>query len=214
MLVLSKENSIANKFLAEMRDVNIQKDSMRFRQNIERLGQIMAYEVSKRIDYQELEVTTPLGEHKSMVPSDQPVIVSILRAAVPFYNGLLSFFDQAESAFIGAYRTGDESPEFVEVAMEYLASPSLENKVLLMSDPMLATGRSMVKTYESLLKNGKPKKVFVCSIIGSQQGVDYVRKHMPEAELLIGDIDPELNDHAYIVPGLGDAGDLAFGTKL
>ena len=214
MQVLARENSLVNVFLAEMRDREIQKDSMRFRTNIERIGQIMAYEVSKQMIYTPKKVTTPLGVHESSVFSDQPVIVSILRAAVPFYQGLLSFFDKAESAFIGAYRTGEESKDFVEVAMEYLASPSLEGRILIMSDPMLATGRSMVKTYQSLLKNGTPSKVFVCSVIGSQQGVDYLKKHMPDARLIIGDIDPELNDHAYIVPGLGDAGDLAFGKKL
>ncbi len=214
MFVLARENTLANNFLAEMRDKEIQKDSMRFRTNIHRLGEIFAYEISKEFNFVQRDVNTPLGVHKSSVFEEQPILVTVLRAGLPFYQGFLSYIDKAESAFIGAYRTGEESKDFVEVALNYMASPDLTNRTLIIADPMLATGRSIVKTYETLHKNGKPGQVFVASIIASQQGVDYVKKHMPDAKLYIGDIDAELTDKAYITPGLGDAGDLAFGPKL
>ncbi len=214
MFVLSNENTLANNFLAEMRDKSIQKDSMRFRTNIHRLGEIFAYEISKEFDFVQKDISTPLGTHVSNVFENQPILVTVLRAGLPFYQGLLSYLDKAESAFIGAYRTGEESKDFVEIALNYMASPDLTDRNVIIADPMLATGRSMVKTYETLLKNGKPKSVFVAAIIASQQGVNYVKTHMPDAKLFIGDIDAELTDNAYITPGLGDAGDLAFGPKL
>lgn len=214
MFVLTKENSIANNFLAEMRDKSIQKDSMRFRTNIHRLGEILAYEISKKLDYENQEVITPLGTHHSTIIKKHPILATVMRAGLPFYQGFLSYLDKAESAFIGAYRTGEESKDFVEVALQYMASPNLNGRTVIIADPMLATGRSIVKTYQTLLKNGTPSKVFVACIIGSQQGVDYLQQHMPNAELYIGDIDAELSDNAYIIPGLGDAGDLAFGQKL
>ena len=215
MFVLTQENSVANDFLAELRDHNIQKDSMRFRTNIRRLGEIMAYEISKKLNYISREVTTPLGVHHSQLIEKYPILATVLRAGLPFYEGFLSYLDKAESAFIGAYRVEEgDGKDFIEVALQYMASPDLNGRSIIIADPMLATGRSIVKTYNTLLKNGTPENVFVACVIASREGVEYVRENMPEAHLYIGDIDEKLSDEAYIVPGLGDAGDLAFGQKL
>ncbi len=210
---LSDKNSIFNQFIAEIRDVDIQLDAMRFRRNLERIGEILAYELSQDLDYFEEEVFTPLGIAKTNLIKQQPVIASILRAGLPLHQGLLNIFDQAENSFISAYRKHHKDGDF-EVHVDYLASPDLEDKTLILADPMLATGTSMVEVYKALLEKGKPKKIHVVSVIASKQAVEYVKSKLPSnTKMWIGAIDDELTAQAYIVPGLGDAGDLAFGEK-
>jgi len=212
---LELNNSLINTYIAELRDVEIQKDSMRFRRNIERIGEILSYEFSKTLSYIEKEVETPLGIKKSLLPENDIVICSILRAGLPIHNGILNYFDRAENAFISAYRHHPNNDAEFEIKVEYLASPSLENKTLILADPMLATGNSMIAVYEALLKQGTPKEIHVFAVIGANQGVEFIAEHLPEnTHLWIATIDAELNDHGYIIPGLGDAGDLAFGDKL
>ena len=209
----SDYSSVYNKFLAELRDVNIQKDSMRFRKNLERIGEISAYEISKKLDKKNQITTTPLGVSGTYVPLNNLVLATILRAGLPLHNGLLKYFDSAENCFISAYRKHTSKDDF-EVEIQYMASPNLNDKVVLLSDPMLASGKSMVLAYKALLKNGTPKKIHVVSVIGSQQGVDFISKNLPDnSTLWIGAIDPKMTSQSYIVPGLGDAGDLAFGIK-
>ena len=209
----SDYSSVYNKFLSELRDVNIQKDSMRFRKNLERIGEISAYEISKKLDKKNQITTTPLGVSGTYVPLNNLVLATILRAGLPLHNGLLKYFDSAENCFISAYRKHTSKDDF-EVEIQYMASPNLNDKVVLLSDPMLASGKSMVLAYKALLKNGIPKKIHVVSVIGSQQGVDFISKNMPDnTTLWIGAIDPKMTSQSYIVPGLGDAGDLAFGIK-
>ncbi len=212
---LSEQNSILNHYLKEIRSVEWQKDSMRFRRNLERIGEIMAYEISKTLDYQSEEVETPLGFSSIPQVSDQVVISTILRAGLPFHNGFLNYFDRAGNAFVSAYRKYKDALKF-DIFIEYIASPDLNGKTLIINDPMLATGSSMELTYGALLTKGKPAKVHIATIIASQQAVDYVAKHLPQENisLWVAAIDPGLNDHSYIVPGLGDAGDLAFGEKV
>ncbi len=212
---VSKQNSILNKFIAEIRDKNIQKDSLRFRTNIERMGQIISYEMSKTLNYKEKDVITPLGIKQMQVLEDQVVLASILRAGLPLHMGVLHIFDDAENAFISAYRHHKNGSDAFDIQVDYVATPSIENKVLVLVDPMLATGQSLVAVYEKLKQFGKPKHLHVISIIGSQQGIDYISKKLPaDTQLWIADFDQELNDKGYIVPGLGDAGDLAYGKKL
>ncbi len=212
---LAKENSILNSFISELRDVKIQKDSMRFRRNIERIGEILGYEMSKSLQYNTTTIETPLGNCKMSLLNNDIVLCSILRAGVPLHNGLLNYFDDAENAFISAYRHHKEKPDSFEIIVEYLACPSLENKTLILADPMLATGQSMLATFEALKPFGKPKNVHLVSVIGAQEGVDFLNDNFSEdTNLWIATIDPELSDKGYIVPGLGDAGDLAFGQKL
>jgi|TARA_B110000971_G_scaffold3197_1_gene3270 uracil phosphoribosyltransferase len=209
----SDYSSVYNKFLSELRDVNIQKDSMRFRKNLERIGEISAYEISKKLDKKNQITTTPLGVSGTYVPLNNLVLATILRAGLPLHNGLLKYFDSAENCFISAYRKHTSKDDF-EVEIQYMASPNLNDKVVLLSDPMLASGKSMVLAYKALLENGTPKKIHVVSVIGSQQGVDFISKNMPDnTTLWIGAIDPKMTSQSYIVPGLGDAGDLAFGIK-
>ncbi len=211
---LLEQNSIAAKFLAELRDVNTQKDQMRFRRNIERLGEIMAYELSKELSYKKIIVTSPLGNSETVEPDESIVICSILRAGLPLHTGLLSYFDTAENTFISAYRHHTSEKEF-EIKVEYLASPSLEGKTLILADPMLATGGSMVTVYEALKPMGNPAKIHLVSVIGARPGVEFVSRNFPEgSHLWIAAIDEHLNDHGYIIPGLGDAGDLSFGRKV
>lgn len=212
---LSEQNSILNHYLKEIRSVEWQKDSMRFRRNLERIGEIMAYEISKTLDYQSEEVETPLGFSSIPQVSDQVVISTILRAGLPFHSGFLNYFDRAGNAFVSAYRKYKDALKF-DIFIEYIASPDLNGKTLIINDPMLATGSSMELTYGALLTKGKPAKVHIATIIASQQAVDYVAKHFPQenVSLWVAAIDPGLNDHSYIVPGLGDAGDLAFGEKV
>ncbi|MBQ0788865.1 MAG: uracil phosphoribosyltransferase [Oceanihabitans sp.] len=212
---LAKENSILNSFISELRDVKIQKDSMRFRRNIERIGEILGYEMSKSLQYNTTTIETPLGNCEMSLLNNDIVLCSILRAGVPLHNGLLNYFDDAENAFISAYRHHKEDPDSFEIIVEYLACPSLENKTLILADPMLATGQSMLATFEALKPFGKPKNVHLVSVIGAQEGVAFLDKNFSEdTNLWIATIDPELSDKGYIVPGLGDAGDLAFGKKL
>lgn len=207
--------SLVNRYMMEMRDVNIQKDPLRFRTNLDRIGQIMAYEISKRLDYHNVEVNTPLGKAICREPADQVVLATILRAGLPFHHGFLTYFDKAENAFVSAYRRYKEKGDSFDVLVEYLASPSIEGKTLILVDPMLATGSSMELAYRALLSKGMPAKIHVASVIASRQSVEYVCAHFPadRTTLWCGDIDAEVNSHSYIVPGLGDAGDLAYGTK-
>ena len=209
----SEYSSLYNKFLSELRDAQIQKDSMRFRKNLERIGEISAYEISKELDHQSLTTNTPLGVSQTNVPKDNLVLATILRAGLPLHTGLLNYFDHAENCFISAYRNHSSANDF-EVEIEYLASPNIQGKVVLLSDTMLASGQSMVLAYKALLKRGTPAKVHIVSVIGSQQGIDLVSENFPEnTTLWIGAVDPKMTTQSYIVPGLGDAGDLAFGEK-
>ena len=212
---LIEENSLLCHFVAEMRDIEIQKDAMRFRRNVERVGEIMAYELSKKLHYTERDVQTPLGVARCAQISDQIVIGTILRAGLTLHQGFLNYFDKAENAFISAYRKYKDRLNF-DIFIEYIASPSLEGKTLLLVDPMLATGSSMELAYRALLTKGTPKEVNLVSIISSQQAVDTLCESFPDdnVTLWVAAIDPVLDDHAYIVPGLGDAGDLAYGEKL
>jgi len=210
----SKSNSLLNKFVAELRDVNIQKDRLRFRRNVERIGEIMAYEISKDLHYKNEEVQTPLGTSIVSVPENSIVLATIFRAGLPFHQGFLNYFDNAENAFVSAYRKYKDEEHF-DVHIEYLATPRLDGKTLIIVDPMLATGSSMELSLNALYTRGKPKDIYVAAIIASRQAVDFATRTFPEGRttLWCAAIDPELNDHAYIVPGLGDAGDLAFGEK-
>jgi len=211
---LSQTNSILNYFLAEIRDVTFQKDPMRFRKNLERISEIIGYELSKTFVYQPTKIQTPLGKTEVNLPEDQLVIASILRAGLTMHNGLLNYFDRAENAFISAYRE-EKDDNSIEVHVEYKACPSLVNKTLIIADPMLATGKSMQLVYECLLQNGTPNKLIIVAAIASQPAIDWLLKVMPEnTSIWVAAIDPELNKKSYIVPGLGDAGDLAFGLKL
>lgn len=209
---LSKTNSIANTFIAEMRDENIQKDPMRFRRNLERLGAFFAYEISKTLDYRVTETQTPLGIAQSKTLSDQPVLATILRAGLPMQQGLLSVFDRAECAFITAYRKTKKSGDFI-IQMEHISTPDLTDKVVILADPMLATGLSMVLCAKELLNRYQLKKLHIVSAIASAEGIKHVRANLPKAQIWVGAIDEEMTTKSYIVPGLGDAGDLAFGTK-
>ena len=209
----SQYSSLYNKFLSELRDENIQKDSMRFRKNLERLGEISAYEISKTLQGYSQVTKTPLGTSKTSVPSENLVLATVFRAGLPLHNGLLKYYDNAENCFISAYRKHTSKEEF-EVEIQYMASPNLTDKIVLLSDPMLATGRSMVLAYKALLKKGTPSKIHIVCVIGSEQGVEYISKNFPEdTTLWIGGIDSKMTSESYIVPGLGDAGDLAFGKK-
>ncbi len=212
---LGDENSILNTFISEIRDSHIQKDAMRFRRNIERIGEVLGYEFSKELEYHMKSVTTPLG-HKSMnLIQDQVVICSILRAGLPLHQGLLNYFDTAENGFISAFRKHEGDEDNFEVVVDYFAAPSLEGKVLVLTDPMLATGRTLENVLEGLKKHGTPKQIHIVSVIGSQQGIEFVESVFPaQTHLWIAAIDPELNARGYILPGIGDAGDLAYGEKL
>lgn len=210
---LSKTNSVFSTFIAEIRDEEIQKDPMRFRRNLERIAEVLGYELSKSLEYKTTEVTTPLGIAETEVIKDQPVLATILRAGLGMHQGLLNYFDRAESAFISAYRKHTTAEDF-EIHVEYLASPKIDNRVLIISDPMLATGSSMHMVYKAMLNQGVPKKVYVVAAIASKDSLEYLKAHMPDTtEYFLGAIDNELTAHSYIVPGLGDAGDLAFGEK-
>lgn len=210
---LSEGNSILNQFICEIRDITVQKDQMRFRRNIERIGEIMAYEISKELDYKEVKITTPNSGALQSVPQDNVVLGTILRAGLPLHTGFHNYFDHAENAFVSAFRKYTSENEF-DVIVEYLASPRLDGKTLILVDPMLATGISADLSYRALLTKGKPAKTVFACVIASQQAVDYVISHFPEDTILYcAAIDPILNEHAYIVPGLGDAGDLCFGEK-
>lgn len=212
---ISVANSVLNTFISELRDTTIQQDRMRFRRNIERIGEILAYELSKSLNYRSTEITTPLANTSAELIDEDIVLCSILRAGVPLHNGLLNYFDAADNAFISAYRHHADNPETFDIVVEYLACPNLDGKTLILADPMLATGQSMLATYEALLPFGKPKSVHLVSVIGAQEGIDFISKSFDSnTNLWIGTIDDKLNSKGYIIPGLGDAGDLAFGEKL
>ena len=206
--------SLISQYMTEVRDIDIQKDMLRFRKNLERIGQIMAYEISKRLRYDNVETTTPLATCTSQVIGEDVVLATIFRAGVPFHQGFLEYFDHAQNAFASAYRKYREKENF-DVFIEYIASPRLDGKTLILVDPMLATGSSMDLSYRAFLTKGTPAKIHIASVIASQAAVDFIRRSLPEDKttLWIGAIDPEINSHSYIVPGLGDAGDLAYGIK-
>jgi len=211
---LGDKNSVFNRFIAELRDVQIQKDAMRFRRNLERVGEVFAYEISKTLHYEPCEVQTPLGIASCNLSSDQIVIASILRAGIPLHNGILNYFDKAQNAFIAAYRKYGKDNKFT-IQLEYMAAPDINEKVLILTDPMLATGSSVLLTYQHLLQKGKPQHFHIVSAIASKEGVDFLSRHLPGkgVSLWVGAIDEELTIKSFIVPGLGDAGDLAFGEK-
>ena len=210
--ILNQEPSVANHFIAELRDINIQKDSLRFRRNMERIGEILAYKISTQLAYVPKQIRTSLALTEEQTLIDFPVLATVLRAGLPFHQGFLNYFDQSGSAFVAAYRL--ESTTEIGVNVDYLAAPSLSGKVLILVDPMLATGKSLVHTYKAMLRFGIPREVHIASVIASPEGVELVRKELPDVKLWLGALDEKLNEHAYIVPGLGDAGDLAFGYKL
>jgi len=213
--ILNKENSVLNNFIHEIRDENIQKDSLRFRTNLERIGQLMAFELSKTLKFKAIEVKTPLGISPVNIIDEQIVIASILRAGLPLHNGFLSVFDKAENAFVSAYRKYIDSVNF-DIHVEYISAPNTKDKTLILCDPMLATGGSMELSYKALLSHGEPKSVHIVSIIATQQAIEHLQKTMPmdKTTLWLAAVDEKLNNHAYIVPGIGDAGDLAFGEKI
>jgi uracil phosphoribosyltransferase len=210
---LSAHKSIINKFIFEMRSVSIQKDSMRFRMNMERLGELMAYEISKTLDYEEKVVETPLGEALVQMPTQKLVLASILRAGLPLHQGFLRIFDDVENAFISAYRSHHKDGTF-DIKLQYVTCPNLDGKVLLILDPMLATGASLHKTLEELKEYGTPSTIHIVSAIASRQGINHVHRFFPHAKIWTAAIDEELTAKSYIVPGLGDAGDLSYGSKL
>ncbi len=212
--VFADTNSLVSQYLMEMRNVDIQSDRLRFRRNLERLGEIMAYEISKTLKYKTVEITTPLDKAKCNVIDEEIVLGTIFRAGVPFHQGFLRYFDNAENAFVSAYRKYKEKENF-DICIEYLASPSLDGKTLILCDPMLATGASMELSYKALLTKGTPAHVHIASVIASRQAVDYLKKVLPaeNTSLWLGVVDDKINAHSYIVPGLGDAGDLAYGIK-
>lgn len=210
---LSTTKSLIGNFLSEIRSVEIQKDPLRFRKNFERIAEIMAYEVSKTLHFKTISVTTPLAIANLDVITEQPVLATILRAGLSMHQGMLNYFDKADSAFISAYRRHSSAEEF-DIHVEYLAAPTIDNKVVIISDPMLATGSSMVTVYKALLKQGNPSKIIVVSAIATQEAIDLVQKHLPlNTDIWVAAIDSELTAQSYIVPGLGDAGDLAYGIK-
>lgn len=210
----SKTNTILNQYLAEIRDVNVQKDSLRFRRNIERIGEIMAYEISRELPYKPVRIQTPLDIATENVPAEQPIIATILRAGLPLHRGFINYFDHAENAFVSAYRKYIDEDNF-DIHIEYIASPRLDNKILIITDPMLATGGSMELAYKALLTKGEPAHIHIASVIASEQAIRHIQAVFPADKTTVwcGTIDPELNAHSYIVPGLGDAGDLCYGEK-
>ena len=210
---LSEHNSLISQFIAEIRDESIQKDRLRFRRNMERIGEIAAYEISKKLEWKDAEVTTPLGVANGKSLITQPVLATILRAGLVLHNGLLNYFDQADNAFIAAYRKHDKDGNF-EIHLEYVTCPSLDDRVLIISDPMLATGASLALTIQKLLAEGKPKHIHIVTAIACTVGIDHVKRSLSNVTIWAGAIDDELTAKSYIVPGLGDAGDLAYGEKL
>lgn len=209
---LSKNHSLLSNWISELRDIEVQHDRMRFRRNLERIGEVIAYEISRELSFIEVETQTPLGISGSKVLKEQPVLATILRAGLALHQGLLNYFDKADNAFISAYRKHHKDGTF-EIEIEYISSPDLENRVLIISDPMLATGASLVKTVQHLKEEGKPAEIHIAAAIACTEGLEYVVREVPEATIWCGDIDEELTAKGYIVPGLGDAGDLAYGSK-
>ena len=210
--VVCAEPSIANHFLAELRDKEKQKDSLRFRRNLQRLGEIIAYRLSHHLRYTSRPIQTPMAATTGRLLEDFPILATVLRAGLPFHQGFLNYFDQSPSAFVAAYRI--EGTAQVQVQVDYLSAPRLDGRVLVLADPMLATGKSLVQTYRAMLRFGQPRQVHIAAVIASPEGLAYVRTEIPEADIWVAAIDEKLNEQAYIIPGLGDAGDLSFGSKL
>lgn len=210
---LSEQHSLISNWVSELRDVEIQTDRLRFRRNLERIGEVAAYEISKVLPFTEKEVQTPLGSALSKVLSEQPVLATILRAGLPLHQGLLNFFDKADNAFISAYRKHRKDGSF-EISLDYISCPELENRTIIISDPMLATGSSLVKTIHFLREEGRPRQIHIVAAIACTVGIEYVKREEPSVTIWCGDIDDELTAKGYIVPGLGDAGDLAYGVKV
>ncbi|MEJ8804521.1 uracil phosphoribosyltransferase [Pontibacter sp. H249] len=213
LYILTEKPSLANHYVAELRDIHVQGDSLRFRRNLERIGELLAYEISKTLPYKAVNITTPLAQTETLLLAEQPVLATILRAGLPMYQGMLNYFDKAYSTFVGAYRVEEENTE-LQINMEYLASTDLHDKILILADPMLATGRSLVKSYKGMLRHGKPVQVHIAAAIAAPEGLAYIQQEIPEANVWLGALDQKLNEKSYIVPGLGDAGDLAFGPKV
>jgi uracil phosphoribosyltransferase len=213
--ILGKQNSLLNQFLSELRDENIQKDRLRFRKNLERLGEIFAYELSKKLEYENKDVTTSLGVANTPLLKEHPVLSTIFRAGLPLHQGMLNFFDKADNAFISAYRKYHKNKKF-DIRIEYASSPDLTDRILVISDVMLATGASVVLAYKELMLKGKPKHTHIVAVLASAEGVEYIKKNLPSTKvtLWVGAVDDELTAQSYIVPGLGDAGDLAYGNKI
>jgi len=210
--VVCAEPSVANHFLAELRDVDVQRDSLRFRRNLQRLGEIIAYRISSQLSYTTKTIQTPLAQSEGELLRDFPVLATVLRAGLPFHQGFLNYFDQSPSAFAAAYRI--EGTAQVQVQLDYLTAPNLDERVLILADPMLASGKSLVQTYRAMVRFGQPRQVHIAAVIASPEGVAYVTREIPEANLWVAAIDEGLNEQAYIIPGLGDAGDLSYGSKL
>lgn len=212
---LSEKNSVLNHFLSQIRNIEVQKDSMRFRRNIERIGEIMAYEMSQSFHYRDIEITTPLGVKKTTEIADQLVVCSILRAGLTLHQGFLNYFDSAENGFISAYRHHPNDDDFFDILVEYQAIADINKKNVLLVDPMLATGQSIVAVFNKLMERGIPKEIHIAVIIAVPEGISYLKQNLPDTcHLWIASLDEKLNDKSYIVPGLGDAGDLAYGDKL
>jgi uracil phosphoribosyltransferase len=210
---LSEQNSVASQFIAELRDKNIQNDRSKFRNNLQRLGQVMAYEISKKLAYHRKSVETPLGESTANVLAMQPILITVMRAGLPYFQGFLDFFDQSDCGFVGAHRV--EGGTEIDIDLEYLAAPSLDNRPVILIDPMLATGKSFVRSVNALLKFGTPSHVFIASLVAAPEGVKYISENLKlEHSIWTCALDERLNDQFYIVPGLGDAGDLCFGQKI
>ena len=211
---LGKNLTVFNHFISEIRDVNVQNDSMRFRRNIERIGEVFAYEISKKIDYENKDITTPLGISTESLMIEKPILATILRAGLPLHQGFLNYFDKSDSAFISAYRKHKKGGEF-EIKIEYMSSPDLNDKVLILCDPMIASGASMIMAMEAILSKGRPKHIHIVGVIASSEGIQYLKENSPlkNCTLWIGSEDSEMTSQSYIVPGLGDAGDLSFGEK-
>jgi uracil phosphoribosyltransferase len=210
---LSEQDSVANQFILELRDKTIQKDRMRFRRNVERLGQIMAYEISKKLKYEQKEIQTPLGVSSQHVISDDPVLITVLRAGLPYFQGFLSYFDRSDCGFIGAYRK--EGGEEVVINLEYLATPGISNREVILIDPMLATGKSFIRSVDALAKHGTPSYIHIAALVAAPSGIDFISENLTlPYSIWTCAIDERLNDQFYIVPGLGDAGDLSFGDKI
>ena len=210
---LSDQHSLVSNWVSELRNIDVQHDRMRFRQNLERIAEVIGYEISKKLEWEEKEITTPLGISNSKVLKEQPVLATILRAGLAMHNGLLNYFDKADNAFISAYRKHNPDGSF-DIRMEYMSCPEIENRVVIISDPMLATGSSLVKSIEFLKEEGDIKELHIVCAIACTVGIEYVQRAQPKATIWCGDIDDEITAKGYIVPGLGDAGDLAFGIKM
>ena len=212
---LSEKNSVLNHFLSQIRNVNVQKDSMRFRRNIERIGEIMAYEMSQSFHYRDVEIKTPLGVKKTTEIADQLVVCSILRAGLTLHQGFLNYFDNAENGFVSAYRHHPNNDDYFDILVQYQAIADINEKNLILVDPMLATGQSIVAVFNKLMERGAPKEIHIAVVIAAPEGIAHLEAHLPEnCHLWVASLDEKLNEHSYIVPGLGDAGDLAYGEKL